>query len=86
MIYHFVDCRNGKIYKEDDKTKLISIKKKTEQDLITKSVKVHIKNRVCTAKLPVMHNPLNKLAPNNDKAIAIYNQWLKKLNKNIKGK
>ena len=80
--YCFVNCARN--CKNDDKTGLISIKEEINQDLINKSVKVDIKNRVCTAKLPVIHNPLHKLVPNKNKAIAIYNQQLKKLSKKSK--
>ena len=86
ITYRSVNCRHCKDCKDDDKTKLISIKQEIEQNLISKSVKVDIKNRVCTTKLPVIHNPLHKLAPNKNEAIAIYNQQIKKLNENPKDK
>ena len=52
-----VKCRNCKNFKDNDKTGLISIKEEIEQDHINKSAKVDIKNRFCTTKLPVIHNP-----------------------------
>ena len=74
ITYRCVNCRNCKQCKDDEKTEVISIKEEIEQDLINKSVTVDIKNRICSAKLPVIHNPSHKLAPNKNKALAIYNQ------------
>ena len=69
ITYRCVNCRNCKQCKDDEKTKVISIKEEIEQDLINKSVTVDIKNRICSAKLPVIHNPSHKLAPNKNKAL-----------------
>ena len=74
ITYRCVNCRNCKQCKDNEKTEAISIKEEIEQDLINKSVTVDIENRICSAKLPVIHNPSHKLAPNKNKALAIYNQ------------
>ena len=34
----------------------------------------------------MIHNPLHKLAPSKNKVLAIYNQQVKKLGKNLKDK
>ena len=86
ITYRCVNCRNCKLCKDDEKTEVISIKEEIEQDLINKSVTVDIENRICSAKLPVIHNPSHKLAPNKNKTLAIYNQQVKKLEKNPKDK
>ena len=86
ITYRCVNCRNCKQCKDNEKTEVISIKEEIEQDLINKSVTVDIENRICTAKLPVIHNPSRKLAPTKNKALAIYNQQVKKLEKNPKDK
>ena len=57
-----------------------------EQDVISKSVTVDPDRRITTALLPLMFNPLHKLAPNKDKALCIYNQQVKKLNQNPQDK
>ena len=57
-----------------------------EQDIISKSVTVDPDRRITTALLPLMFNPLHKLAPNKDKALCIYNQQVKKLNQNPEDK
>ena len=81
-----MNCRNCKQCKDDEKTEVISIKEEIEQDLINKFLTVDIENRICSAKLPVIHNPSHKLAPNENKALAIYNQQVRKLEKNPKDK
>ena len=37
-------------------------------------------------EIDVIHNPSHKLAPSKNKALAIYNQQVKKLEKNLKDK
>ena len=77
---------NCKQCKGDEKSGVTSFKEEIEQDLINKSVTVDIENRICTAKLPVIRNPSRKLAPTKNKALAIYNQQVKKLENNPKDK
>ena len=78
IAYPCVNCRNCKQCKDHENTEVISIKEEIEQNLINKSVTGDIENRICTAKLPVIHNPSHKLTPNKNKALAIYNQQVKK--------
>ena len=42
-----------------------------QQDVISNSVEVNIKNRVTIASLPLTQNPAVKPAPNNEKPVQI---------------
>ena len=64
----------------------MSVKDEVEQDVINKSVTVDTGRRITTALLPLIYNPLHKLAPNKDKALHIYNQQMDKLNQNPQDK
>ena len=64
----------------------MSVKEEVEQDVINKSIRVDTYRRITTALLPLMFNPLHKLAPNKDKALSIYNKQVKKLNQNPQDK
>ena len=86
ITYPCVNCRNCKQCKDHEKTEVIRIKEEIEQNLINKSVTGDIENRICTAKLPVIHNPSHNLPPNKNKALAIHNQQVKKIKKNPKDK
>ena len=65
---------------------MLSIKEEIEQDIINSSVKVNFEKQITTASLPLMHNPVIKLAQNKDIVLKVYNQQVKKLNKNPKDK
>ena len=65
-----------------EKIELISVKEEVEQDVIDKSVIVDTQAGITTARLPFLNNPVLKLAPNRDKAFAIYKNQVKKLSKN----
>ena len=80
------NCRNCKACKEHAQADMMSVKEEVEQDVINKSVTVDTDRRITTALLPLMFNPLHKLAPNKDKALRIYNKQVKKLNKNPQDK
>ena len=49
--------------------------------MINQSVHVDLKQRQTIANLPLIHDPAIKLHPNKTKALKVYNQQLKKLNK-----
>ena len=49
--------------------------------MINQSVHVDLKQRQAIANLPLMRNPAIKLYPNKTKTLKVYNQKLKKLNK-----
>ena len=83
--YRCINCRSCKMCKDGEHTEAVSIREEVEEDLIAKSVTVDSKRRQCTARLPLLYNP-SKLAPNKHKAVKVYNQQLKKLNRNPKDK
>ena len=56
----------------------MNIKEEVEKYVINKLVSVDIKERITTAVLPFMFNPLGKLADNKSKALQAYNQQAKK--------
>ena len=84
--YRCSNCRSCKVCKEHEHNEMMSIKEEIEQDIINSSVKVNREKRITTASLPLMHNPVIKLAHNKDIALKVYNQQVKKLNKNLKDK
>ena len=79
-------CRSCKLCKEHDQSEILSVREEVEQDVINNSVEVNIKNRVTVASLPLMQNPAIKLAPNKNKALQIYNQQIRKLDRNLQNK
>ena len=76
-------CHSCKLCKEHDQSEILSVREEVEQDIINNSVEVNIKNRVTLALLPLMQNPAIKLAPNKNKALQIYNQQIRKLDRNL---
>ena len=58
----------------------MSVKEEEEQDVIDKSIKVDFDRRITTELLPLMFNPLHKLAHNKNNTPRICNQKLNKLN------
>ena len=79
-----VNCRNCKNFKDNDKTGLISIKEEIEQDHINKSAKVDIKNRFCTTKLPVIHNP-SQTSSQQDQSYSNIQPTTKTVKQKLKG-
>ena len=71
---------------EDDQREIMSLTREVEQDVINKSVEVHIKNRVTIASLTLMKNPAITFFPNKDKALKIYNQQIQTLDQNLQDK
>ena len=84
--YRCIDCRKCQKCLNSERTELISIKEEVEQDLIDKSVNVDVKSRVIVARLPLIDNPVVKLAPNKTKAMRVYKSQVRRLNKCIKDK
>ena len=84
--YRCSNCRTCKVCKEYEQYEMMSVKEEAEQDIINNSVKVDMEKRTTTASLPLMHNPTVKLAHNKEKALQVYNQQIKKLNKNPQDK
>ena len=58
----------------------MSVKEEEEQDVINKSNIVDFDRRITTELLPLMFNPLHKLARNKNNTPRICNQKLNKLN------
>ena len=84
--YRCVKCRNCVACKDHDSLEEISIKEEIEQDIINKSVSIDTENRFTIASLPFIHDPVLKLAPNKHKALRVFNQQVKKLNKSPQDK
>ena len=86
ILYRCINCRNCQKCKSGDRIESISIKEEVEQDIINQSVSVDVSRGTTEAKLPFIENPVRKLAPNKDKAVAIYNSQIKRLSKYPKDK
>ena len=86
IFYRCNNCRNCKACKEYTRADIMSVKEEVEQVVINKSVTVDTDRRITTVLLPLMCNPLHKLAPNKGKALCIYNQQVKNLNQNPQDK
>ena len=74
-------CRSCKNCKDHEEIEAVSIREEVEEDLIRKAVELDVKERVCTASLPFIQDPILKLAPNKHNAVKVYNQQLRKLTK-----
>ena len=81
ITYRYINCHAYKTCKDHDQIETASIKEEVEQDMINQSVHVDLKQRQTIANLPLIHDPAIKLHPNKTKALKVYNQQLKKLNK-----
>ena len=84
--FRCIQCRSCNDCKHHDNIQAISIKEEIEQDLINKSVVVDISNQCTTASLPFTCDPHLRLSPNRHKALQVYQQQIKKLNKYPKDK
>ena len=82
ILFRCVDCRGCMRCKNGPQVETLSIREEVEQDLINKSVKVDIKKCKTVARLPLLHDPTIKLAPNKNQAMAIYRRELRQLNRN----
>jgi len=80
ITYRCVKCRDCQTCKNSSNNKC-SNKEETEQELINDSVTVDISNRTSTAFLPLTASP-NRLQPNREIALQVYNQQIKRLEKN----
>ena len=80
--YRCVECRGCTNCRSGEQIEAISIREEVEQDLINKSVSVDIQACKTSARLPLLHDPSIKLAPNKDKAMAVYKSVTRQLSKN----
>ena len=74
ITYRCMKCRNCKDCKECDTIESVSIREEMEDQLISKSIKVNLETRTCTAKLPLIYDPISRLHPNKEKALNVYSQ------------
>ena len=86
ILYRCINCRKCQKCRNGEKIEYISMREEIEQDLINKSVKVDTERGVTIARLPLLEDPVVKLAPNKAKALAVYNSQVRKLAKNPKDK
>ena len=86
ILYRCIDCRNCTKCKNGERIEMLSLKEEVEQDMIQKSVHVDVSSGTTIAKLPLLENPATKLAPNKEKALAVYRSQLKKLSNSEKDK
>ena len=78
--YRCPKCRNCQPCKNCDED--MTIKEEIEQEKIEESVTIDTENRVVVATIPLIADPAIRLCPNKDIARKIYDQQVKKLNKN----
>merc|ERR1712048_1081236 len=86
ILYRCINCRNCQKCKNGERIESISIKEEVEQDIINKSVSVDTSKGKTEAKLPFIQDPLKSLAPNKEKAVAVYNSQVRRLSKDLKGR
>ena len=82
ILYRCINCRNCQKCRNGERIEYASIKDEVEQDVINQSVIVDIEKGVSEAKLPLIDNPVHRLAHNKNKALAIYNSQVKRLARN----
>ena len=80
--YRCPKCRVCNECKCHEQIESISIKEEVEQSIIDSSVEVDLQKRITSASLPLIADPLTKLAPNKYRARKVYNRVLRELNKN----
>ena len=79
--YRCSKCRNCKDCRHHEQIESVSIKEEMEQELINQSVTINVDQQITTASLPLLQNPSIALVPNKNKALQVYYQQVKKLNK-----
>ena len=77
--FRCVVCRQCQC--KDRSHSALSLKEEVEQDVIDRSVTVNFEERVTVATLPLISDPVVKLAPNIDIARKAYDRVVKKLSK-----
>ena len=80
ITYRCTTCRSCKDCKTHESIEAISIKEEAEQAVINSSVSIDTDTCTTTARLPLMFDPVKRLAPNKAVALKVYNQQVKKLN------
>ena len=86
ILYRCINCRKCQKCRNGEKIEYISIKEEIEQDLINQSITIDTNACQTTAKLPLLEDPVMKLAPNKNKALAIYNSQVRRLSNHPRDK
>ena len=79
--YRCPECRGCNKCRKGDVIEKMSFKQEREQCLIEDCVTLNLKDKEVIASLPFICNPDEKLSPNHDVALKVYNQQLKKLSR-----
>ena len=78
--FRCVDCRDCPKCKLGERVEAISIQEEVEQNLIEQNVVVDPDKGVTTCKLPFLVDPDSRLVPNEQVALKVFRQQVKKLN------
>ena len=77
--FRCIDCRGCPRCRRDSRIEYVSIEEEIQQDLVEKSVRIDVDNQTSSALLPLMNDPVVKLAPNKKCALKVYRKVLKSL-------
>ena len=80
--YRCIKCRNCTNCKNSEHVEKVSLREEFEQHLVDTSVEVNFETGTTSALLPFIADPTEKLASNEENALRIYRQQIKKLAKN----
>ena len=80
--YRCIKCRNCTNCKNSEQVEKVSLRQELEQHLIDTSVEVDFESGRTSALLPFIADPAEKLASNEENALKIYGQQVRKLAKN----
>ena len=86
ILYRCVNCRKCQNCRNGERIEYVSVREEVEQDIINHSVSLDIEKGTSIATLPVIENPITKLAPNKSKALAMYKSQIRRLAKDPKSK
>ena len=84
--FRCVDCRGCMKSKRGERIEAISIQEEVEQDLIEWNVFVDPDKCVTSCKLPFLVDPESRLVPNDNGALQVFRQQVRKLNANPEDK
>ena len=84
--FRCVDCRDCMKFKRGERIEAISIQEEVDQDLIERNVFVDPDKGVTSCKLPFLVDPESRLVPNDNGALQVFWQQVRKLNANPKDK
>ena len=84
--FRCVDCRDCMKCKRGESIEAISIQEEVEQDLIERNVFVDLDKGVTSCKLPFLVDPESRLVPNDNGALQVFRQQVRKLNANPEDK